>query len=339
MIERARWATVVAVLVAIPAAAVAQTGNPTRRGPFPSRDEWLLAQPLLTLPAASADPLAPGQVEARLDGDWGSDFGLEGNVGGRSADLRFLIDGEHRSGALTVRRGFGHGLTLGVRASVLWRGAGIMDGVIDAWHGALGLPDGGRSLFPNDRLRVEARDQSRQSVRWGGRQGTGLGNLELEAHQVLWGLEDAQRWRAALVARLSAPTATGPFAGAGTAGGLQFVLARPLGSRTNVYMGVGTTVSSRRDLDGLQYRRTRPQGFVAFEGRLTRGWSMIVQLDAASRLVTNIDSYPGSVTYLRVGSKFGLHRGWMLEGAITEGVNNLVAATDFGVVAAIGRTF
>ena len=172
-----------------------------------------------------------------------------------------------------------------------------------------------------------------------GGQGTGLGNLELEAHQVLSGLENAKGWRTALVARLSAPTATGPFAGAGTAGGLQLVLARPLGSRTDLYLGLGTTVSSRRELDGLQYRRTRPQGFVALEGRLTRGWSLIVQIDAASRLVTNIDSYPGSVAYLRMGSKFGLPRGWMLEAGFTEGVNNLLAATDFGVVAAIGRTF
>lgn len=334
-----RRAIAAAALLAIPAAAAAQGAGPSRRGPFPSRDEWLLAQPLLTLPAAAPDPLATGEFEARLDGDWGSDFGIEGSAFGRNADLRFLVDGEHRSGALTVRRGMGRGLTVGVRASVLWRGAGFLDGVIDAWHGALGLPDGGRSLFPDDQLRVEARDVRRQAVTWGGGRGTGLGNLELEAHQVLTGLEDAKGWRTALIARLSAPTATGPFAGAGTAGGLQMVVARPLGSRTDVYLGLGATVASRRQLEGVQYRRTRPQGFVAIEGRLTRGWSVIVQLDVAARLVTNIDSYPGSVGYLRVGSKFGLRRGWMLEGGITEGVNNLAAATDFGLVAAIARKF
>ena len=338
-IDGLRRGIAVAALLALPTTVAAQTAGPSRRGPFPARDEFLLAQPLLTLPAAAPDPLAKGQFEVRLDGDWGSDFGIEGSVGGRNADLRFLVDGEHRSGALTVRRGMGGGLTLGMRAPVLWRGAGILDGVIDAWHGALGLPDGGRSLFPDDQLRVEARDARRQAVRWGGGQGTGLGNVELEAHQVLTGLEDAKGWRTALIARLSAPTATGPFAGAGTAGGLQLVVARPLGSRTDVYLGLGTTVASRRQPFGVQYRRTRPQGFVALEGRLTRGWSVIVQLDVAARLVTNIDSYPGSVGYLRVGSKFGLRRGWRLEGGITEGVRSLVAATDFGVVAAIARTF
>lgn len=326
-------------LLAVSAPVFAQPAGSGRRGPLTGRDEWLLAQPLLTLPASSPDPLERGRMEARLDGDWGSDFGWDGTLGGRDPSLRFLVDGEHRSAALTVRRGFGGGLTVGVRVPVLWRGTGIMDGMIDAWHGALGLPDGGRSLFPNNRLRVEARDDRRQPVRWGGGQGAGLGNVEVEAHQVLSGLEDPRGWRTALVARVSAPTATGPFAGAGSAAGLQAVVARPLGGRTNMYAGLGTTVFSRGEIEGLRYRRLRPQGFLAFEGRLTRGWSVVVQLEAASRLVTHVDSYPGGLAYLRVGSKFGLHRGWTLEGGITEGIVNQTAATDFGVIGALGRRF
>ena len=65
-----------AVLTATPA--LAQT---ERRGPFPSRDEWMLAQPLLTLPATSPDPLARGRYEVRVDGDWGSDFAVVGGSG------------------------------------------------------------------------------------------------------------------------------------------------------------------------------------------------------------------------------------------------------------------
>lgn len=331
-----RLAILIASAVLASAPAIAQTTPLERRGPFPSRDEWMLAQPLLSLPATSPDPLARGHYEARVDGDWGSDFSVVDGVGGR---LSYLVDGEHRSGALTLRRGFGRGLTLGLRASVLWRGPGIMDGIIDFWHRTFGFPDAGRSQFPDNLFRVEGRDTSGQRVQWKGRAGAGVGNLEIEAHQVLFGLEDGRGWRAAAVARLSAPTATGPFAHAGSAAALQLVVARPLGGRTDVYLGLGTTVQSRTEVEGLQYRRTRPQGFLAFEGRLTRGWSMIVQLDAASRLVTNVDSYPGSLVYLRIGSKFGLRRGWMLEGGITEGLKNQIAATDFGVLAAIGRRF
>jgi hypothetical protein len=317
--------------------ALAQT--PARRGPFPSRDEWMLAQPRLTLPATSPDPLARGEYELRADGDWGSDFSVVGGSGIAFSDPSYLVDGEHRSAALTVRRGFGGGLTVGLRAAVLWRGSGSLDGIIDFWHRTFNLPDGGRSLFPDDRFRVEARDLRGRPLSWPGTVGTGLGNLELEASDVLLGRYDASGWRAAAVVRLSLPTATGPFAEAGSAAGLQLVAARPLGGRTNVYLGFGTTVFSRAEVLGLEYRRVRPQGFLSFEGRLTRGWSVIVQLDGASRLVTNVEDYPGTTMYLRVGSKFGLRGGWMLEGGITEGVRHQEALTDFGVIAALARRF
>ena len=317
--------------------AIAQTSE--RRGPFPSRDEWLLAQPLLTLPAASPDPLARGQYEARVDGDWGSDFAIVGSSGIALSNPSYFVDGEHRSGALTIRRGFGGGFTLGVRASVLWRGSGTLDGVIDLWHRTFNLPDGGRSLFPDDRFGVTARDLRGRALVWQGFTGTGLGNVELEANEVLLGRNDASGWRAAAIARLSAPTATGPYAEAGGGAGLQLVAARPLGGRTNVYLGVGATVFSRTEVLGLEYERVRPQGFLSFEGRLTRGWSAVVQLDVASRLIANVEDYPGTTAYLRVGSKFGLRRRWTLEVGITEGVRHQEALTDFGVIAAVARRF
>jgi hypothetical protein len=279
----------------------------------------MLAQPLLTLPATSPDPLARGRYEVRVDGDWGSDFAVVGGSGIALSNPSYFVDGEHRSGALTIRRGFGGGFTLGLRASILWRGSGSLDGVIDFWHRTFNLPDGGRSLFPDDRFGVAARDLRNRALVWRGLTGTGLGNLELEANEVLLGRDNANGWRAAAVARLSAPTATGPYADAGSAAGLQLVAARPLGGRTNVYFGFGATVFSRTEVLGLEYERVRPQGFLSFEGRLTRGWSAVVQLDVATRLIANVEDYPGTTAYLRVGSKFGLRGKWTLELGITEG--------------------
>jgi hypothetical protein len=335
----ARTASILVAVALLAAAPAGAQSAPARRGPLPSRDEWLLAQPLLTLPAAAPDPLDRRETELRLDGDWGSDFAWVGGFGGPTGDLSYLVDGEHRSLALTVRRGLGAGVTLGARLPLLWRGPGILDGVIDTWHRALGFPDGGRSLFPDDRLRVEGRDPSRRSIAWKGRAGAGLGNLEVDLQHVLTGREDARGWRTALAWRASVPTATGPFSGAGGGIGVQWLAAHPLGSRADVYAGAGAALASRRSFQGLAYRRARYQGFLALEARLTRGWSAIAQLDAASRLVTNLEAYPGDTVYLRVGSKFGLRRGWMLEGGITEGLIHQVAATDFGLIAALARRF
>jgi hypothetical protein len=339
MPRHAATGLLLAALALLPAAALAQSGIPPRRGPLAARDEWLLAQPLLSLPATAPDPLGRGRSELRLDGDWGSDFGLAGAFGGPEPSLRMLVDGEHRSAALGFQRGITRGLTVGVRVPVVWRGAGLMDGIIDWWHDALGFPDAGRSLEPNDRLRVEGRDTRGGPVRWEGRAGTALGNVELEAHQVLLGAGPDAGWRLATVARLSAPTATGTFAHAGTAAGVQLLGAGPLASRATVYFGLGTTFGGFREFQGIAYRRTRPQGFVSLEGRLTRGWSLILQIDAAARLVTSIEGYPGTTAYLRVGSKFDVAHGWTIDAGITEGVKSEIATTDFGVRAGVGRRF
>src|SRR5258708_30257003 len=109
MPRRSRLLTAPAVLAGTPARAQPYE----RRGPLPSRDQWLLAQPLLSLPATSPDPLARGHCEARLDGDWGSDFSV---VEVASARLCYLIVGEPLSGTLTLPRSFNRSHLLSIRA-------------------------------------------------------------------------------------------------------------------------------------------------------------------------------------------------------------------------------
>jgi uncharacterized protein DUF3187 len=322
----------------LPVPAFPQTAYP-RRGPLPARDEWMLAQPLLTLPATDPDPLGAGHVEARVDGDWGSDFGLVGPGIDPASDPDYVVDGEHRSAALTLRRGFSDRVTVGLRVPLYWRGPGILDHVIDAWHRWFGFPDSGRSLVPDDQFRVEGRDVHGHELDWSGRPGTGLGNVELDGHCLVLGLADPRAWRLAAVGRLSLPTATGTYAHAGAAGGLQLVAAHGLGERADFYLGLGTSVSGKDEFQGIAYERVRGQGFLALEGRVTHGWSLVAQLETATRLATSIQSYPGTTLYLRVGSKFGLSPAWMAELGITEGLVNQDAMTDFGFLFALGRRF
>lgn len=321
-------------------AALAQDGAPRstlRRGPMETRDEWLLAQPVLTLPPLSPDPLGAGATELRLDGDWGSDFGFAAGPGGRAQDLQFLVDGEHRSGAVTLRRGLGARWTVGLRAVVLWRGHGVMDGLIAEFHDTFDLPDSGRSLFPSGQLRVEARRPDRRAVAWEGRAGTGLGNVELEA-QRSFGHPHGDGWRTAAGLRVSAPSATGPFSGAGPAAGAQLLAARALGSRTEIYGGLGLSVRAKRNYRGLTYPLARPQAFTTLDVRLARSWSVVAQVDGGGRLVNDVDSYPGALAYLRLVSRWSIGA-WTLETGFTEGIVRQTAATDFGVLMGIRRVF
>jgi hypothetical protein len=329
-----------AVLVAGARLASAQTASSasfTGRGPLETREEWLLAQPHLTLPALSPDPLPEGATRVRLDGDWGSDFGWRWRFPGELEDLRFIVDGEHRTMGIEVRRGVTPSLTLGARVAMQWRGGGILDGVIDWWHSVVHLPGNARAVFPRGQFRVEAEHGGEPAVNWDTRAGTGLGRAELSAQ---WAVSRrASGWRTAVALRVAMPSGTGPFAAGGVDAGAQLIAAHRLGSAFDVYLGGGGTRRGQRFLEGVDYVRLRPHGFLALEWRPGWRWSLLAEASGAGRLARNLDGYPDLHAYLKLGSKVDLSRGWRIEGGFLEGIKNLQATTDFGIFAGVSREF
>jgi hypothetical protein len=300
------------------------------------RDEWLLAQSRLTLPATSPDPLAPGEMRVQVDLDWGNDFGLQGRAK-PPQDVRFLVDGEHRTASLDVRRGLGSRFVLGARLPVRWRGPGVLDGLIDAWHRLTGLPDNRRSFFPDGRLRVEGRDALARPVEWSGAEGAGVGDLELSG---LWAFRHPPRpgWSAALLGRVALPTGTGAFRSSGVDTGAQLVAAHPLGSRLDLYLGLGGTFFGDRERDGLRYVSARPEGFFAFEWRPAARLSLLGQVNAAGGLLDDVPAYVGRHIHLRAGLKRGIGRGVQLQAGFVEGASSVQSTTDFGVFLGVSRS-
>jgi hypothetical protein len=213
-----------------------------------------------------------------------------------------------------------------------------MDGLIDAYHRIFAFPDAGRPLFPRDLLRVEGRHPDGTEVLWTGGRGTGIGDVEADV-RVAIRPASGPGWSTAVAGRVRLPTGSRGFRGPGTGLGAQLLAARTLGGRADLYLGLGGTAASRGDGDGLAYSRRRVHGFAAVELRPTRWWSLLVQGDAGSRMVDDVDLLPGTHGYLRVGSKFGLGRAWTLEGGFTEGVYDYSTTTDFGVFLGVARGF
>jgi hypothetical protein len=326
----ARQAGVTLAAALVPLCARAQ---PARRGPLEVREEFLLAQPRLTLPSTSPDPLAAGEDRLSIGLDWSSDFALKG----AEPNLTHFIDGEHRTLALDYRRGVTPRVTLGARLPLRWRGAGVLDHVIDAWHDFSGLPDNDRGLYPQDRFVMEARGLSGRELRIDDAPGTGLGNAELSG---LWAVRRPQRGLAvSLVARAELPTATGPFGDAGAGFGVQALAAHPLGRTVDVFSGVGGTAFTSERQAELDYSRWRAHGFVTLEWRPGRTISILLELSAASRLVDNVADYPGLQMYFRMGAKLDLGRRWRIEGGFVEGVTSIQGTTDFGIQAGVARRF
>ncbi len=327
--RRAPLAGLTLAAALVPLCARAQ---PARRGPLEVREEFLLAQPRLTLPSLSPDPLPAGEDRVSVGFDWSSDFALKG----AEPNLTHFVDGEHRTLAVGYRRGLTPRVTLGARVPLRWRGAGVLDHVIDAWHDFSGLPDNDRGLYPQDQFVMEARGRSGE-LRVDDDPGAGLGNVELSG---LWAWRRPERGLAiSLAGRAELPTATHPFDGAGAGFGLQALVAHPLGRTVDVFSGVGATAFTSERQAGLDYSRWRAHGFVTLEWRPGRTISILLEMSAASRLIDNVADYPGLQMYFRMGAKLDLGRRWRIEGGFVEGVSSIQSTTDFGIQAGVGRRF
>lgn len=310
----------------------ASAQSSSRRGPLDVREEWLLAQQRLTLPALSPDPLPRGASDLRVAADWGSDWGIRG----RDGDLAYLVDGEHRTLSVEMRRGLTERLTLGARVPLHWRGPGVLDGVIDWWHRLSGLPDNDRFLYPTGRFRVEGRDRQGRPLAFTGRPGTGLGNLEASALLAL--RADPHGTAVALVGRIDLPTGSGPYGSAGVHGGLQAVAALPIARGLDLYPGFGATIATEETRDGIDYKPLRAHGFLVLEWRPARRLSLLGEANGSSRLVTNVVGYKPFQLHLRIGAKVDLGPRIRVEGGFVEGLS-VQNTTDFGIQSAVRIAF
>jgi len=301
---------------------------PAPLGPFELREQQLLAQRRLSLPARGPATLARGASSLRLDFDWGSDFVVEPS--------RYLLDGEHRSFALTLEHGIRDGLTLGLRVPIAWRGGGELDAPIDWFHRVTGLPNGGRPRYPQDLLIVRALDPDGVPVSWQGEAGTGLGRIELSALVAL-ARDEPRRRSLTLAARAELPTGGGAFPAdaVSLAAGAQLLASTALGERFDLYLGAGAAADGCV-LEGIEdYQRVRGFGFVALEWRPFRRYAFLVQSDWSSRLTSGIWDYPGVQSYLRLGLKRRLGERWVLDLGFSEGLVSQQSTTDFGVFAGL----
>jgi hypothetical protein len=294
----------------------------------------MLAQARLTLPATSPDPIPLGQWVVGAYVNRGSDFGYNQRGPAETPFLRrFLVDGEHQTTALSARYGLRPRLSVGVRIPIHWRGGGFMDAIIDKvheWLEPIGAKDNGRPAFNRDLYRVEGRDAMGNPISWNDERSTGLGNVEVSAHWNVVKPRHRGDWRAAVIARMTLPTGTGPYEVGGVDGGLQLAVARQLGPRVDLYLGAGGTVFGEDEVDGIRYERWRAQGFFALEYHLTRRLSIIMSTDATSRLVTNLDEYPATQWYLHFSARWDVTRRVEVEIGFTENLEHQQATIDFG---------
>jgi hypothetical protein len=306
------------------------SGDATRLllGPAQIRDGHPLAQARLTLPSVSPRPVERGRWEIQTAILWSNSFSWSQDVPGEHPlDRQFLVDGETGIFEISVRRGLSARADLGLRIVANERGGGTLDGFIDGWHELLDLPAGNRPDFLRDAFRVEGRTKSGAPFAWNRHDGFGLGGVELDG-RYLFADGGQDRLSAAVVGRVHLPTGTGPYEGDGFGAGVQLALQAPLGRRVGLFTGVGATAQDEGPVRGVEYEAVRGHAYAAIEWRVAGALSLIGETNIATRLVANIQSYPGTHWLVNVGGRVTLGGRTRLDVFVTENILSQLTTTD-----------
>ncbi|MCB2226076.1 MAG: DUF3187 family protein [Desulfarculaceae bacterium] len=108
-----------------------------------------------------------------------------------------------------------HGVRLGVELPAAFYWGGFMDGFIESYHRALGLPNGGREQVPQDLVRYRASSRSRTIISQDSST-QGVGDLRLKGAWSLWARPGAAL---SLLGQVSLPSGD-PDKGLGAGGAL-----------------------------------------------------------------------------------------------------------------------
>ena len=110
----------------------------------------------------------------------------------------------------------------------------------------------------------------------------------------------------------------------------------PLSGSFDLYAGLGFTAQDPGPVRGIEYAPVRANGFVALEWRPSRRLSLVAETNAASRLVENIDRYPGVHWLVNVTGRLDLGTRTRLDVGFTENIWSQLTTTDFALYVGLG---
>jgi hypothetical protein len=313
------------------------------RGPLEVRDPYLLALSRLSPWARSPEVLGHGQVEVGLRGMWANSYGFEPG--------RFVVDGEVRQVIAAVRFGLLDRIELGLDLPYEWRGGGALDGFIEGFHDAFGIPDMSRSDRPKDRYLVAGVESDGTPY---GHEHDGYGFADLIATgRVL--VTKGSRVLPAVTAsiRLRLPTGRPKFQlSDGVDVSLGVDASKRLGDLPLFVSGhVFYTYHAQGRVDGLELYRHRVYVGMGFEWQLVPRVSLVAHVWLETKRerqafedrppIPDADLAFGDevATYYAIGFKFEPVDGLTIEVGMLEDIIDPETTADFGLLGNISYRF
>lgn len=258
--------------------------------------------------------------------DWSNEY-----VSKQTARETLLIDGESERLRLGFRQGLAPGVEVGIELPLLFTGGGVLDGAIDGWHDAFGLPNGGRQLRAQDRYAVQyVKDgQTLIDLDHGSE---GLGDIELSAG---FALREDFAFRA--LAKL--PTGRSRRLLGGNAGGALWFDYSPLAaaSRWFGHVSGGVSYNEQGHFLGAQQQQLVGLGGVGLGYRLLPALSLISQFNVQTPLHkgSTLKALDGPGGQLAFGGRIAVNPRLALDLGVQEDIL-LNSSPDFSIHLGLG---
>lgn len=159
----------------LPIACLAVAGSAAAEPIFLVRNEAALSRTTALPQIGQALVLNRGEVSTHFGVDWSNEY-----VQRQNARENLTLDGETGHIDWGLRYGVARGIEVGIDIPLLLTGGGVLDGLIEGWHSAFGLANGGREQVARNQFRYRyTRDGvTLLDVEHGGKR---LGDIELNA--------------------------------------------------------------------------------------------------------------------------------------------------------------
>ncbi len=240
---------------------------------FAIRNEATLSRSATLPTLGEARVLDAGQLATRFTVDWSNEYVTQANA--REA---LTIDAETQRVSFGFRRGIAEGVELGVDLPLLFTGGGALDSVIEGWHDAFGLPNGGREQVRQNRYLVQyvVDGETRINEDEGA---NGIGDVELSA-----GFRLREDFAFRVLAKL--PTGRSSRLHGGNAGGALWFDFNPFHGAANWfgYVSAGASYSGQNEVIGAQQQQFVALGGAAVGYRIWRPVALLVQFNGHTAL-------------------------------------------------------
>ena len=238
----------------------------------------------------------------------------------QQSDEALFFDGETTRLSLAARLALNERWDVAMTVPYVRQASGFLDGVINDWHAAFGMSDGGRSLYPEDNFAYKYAS-SGHALNVTEPQ-DGLGDVSVEVTRML-----QRSGNQAVSASLGYKFATGDaqsFLGSGagdTFAALRFSGVHQGDLPITWHGQLGYTWAGESELLGPDQRRHLWFAGLGFDWRLSEHWSFLVQYDGHSApLFSELTSLGEAAALLSVGARWRAGAQWAIDLSFVEDI-------------------